>query len=360
MAHRQLAMSHRHGCAQGIVIACWALGCSGMTPSSAVTPAAESLVAEAVIARGSTGTVASDGLIGKYVFLPITLQGQPVSVQLDLGAPGGLFAAMIAMTHLDMGFPIADVVQRDDGNRYLSNLPIGTMVERDVRLVEVGAMDVEGPAGLPEVGIVGTSVLSHYDLLFDGPAGRVRLYYPSSHPTTSPAVRSARWLPPGIALADCLPMVVDTSMGPNGVPANTVLFPVHVNGHVFYSLFDSGSESSNMNLAAARLLGVPPSSSAVHRFMGRAFLMGDSARWEATNVLIAVGTRPLPPTAIRIYEHIPVEKGPDDPVLNLGLAAFQDRILFVSYSTRTVCVSVPQRFGRAVLSPRRDHALYPS
>jgi hypothetical protein len=54
---------------------------------------------------------------------------------------------------------------------------------------------------------------------------------------------------------------------------------------------------------------------------------------------LTMGSRDFAPVAVHIYQHLPREKGPTDAELSVGLAAIRDRILFVSYSTRHVCLT---------------------
>jgi hypothetical protein len=59
--------------------------------------------------------------------------------------------------------------------------------------------------------------------------------------------------------------------------------------------------------------------------------------------------------AVHIYQHLPREKGPTDAELSVGLAAIRDRILFVSYSTRHVCLTQPTQ-PTAVAAAQADAA----
>jgi hypothetical protein len=60
--------------------------------------------------------------------------------------------------------------------------------------------------------------------------------------------------------------------------------------------------------------------------------------------------------AVHIYQHLPREKGPTDPELSVGLQAIRDRILFVSYSTRHVCLTQPKQPEAVAAATHTDAA----
>jgi hypothetical protein len=191
----------------------------------------------------------------------------------------------------------------------------------------------------PTIGLVGADVLSQYDLLFDGPAHTLRLYAPPASVSrdTSAAARAAGWLPPGITASDCVPLTRDPNY------PDRIFFPLEINGRVIHSMFDSGSPSTNTNLAGARVLGITKRTPNVQQLplglMGQFMKYNGQRVWEVPSGLtMTVASRPLADVPIYIYQHLPRETGADDAELSMGLDAIQDRLMFVSYSTRRVCL----------------------
>ena len=152
---------------------------------------------------------------------------------------------------------VPEVPRRD-----AADLELRTVGRRGVRLprdwkegrappIEVSAIPAMEypPLGMPPmIGLLGNTVLAHYDIVFDSPKRRVRLYArPLSSADTQPH-DGIGWLPPGVMRTDCFPMEIDKQQ--------RVFFPIQVNGHPLHSMFDSGSKTTNINLAAARVLGI--------------------------------------------------------------------------------------------------------
>lgn len=272
-------------------------------------------VAEATFPDGSTGIF--------WPILPLGINGQILHAIVDVGTTAN-FLAFDALRQLKVPLPLDSVV-------------IGTRVHRHEPF-----QDGQFDPGI--VGMVGTPLLSQYDLVFDGANGVVRFYAQPAHATTG----APSWFPTGVTPRDCMPMSAD----PQG--ANRIFFPLEANGHAIHSMFDSGSETTNLNVAAARVLGLHSTDSSVHllpRGVGGQFSRFNGQRiWRATGVTLAIGdqriTRP-----INIYEDLPRESSPNDPELSLGLNAVRDRVLYVSYSTKTVCIGGPD--ARAAMATQQ-------
>lgn len=295
------------------------LGCHQTGLTTATTPEPERLVAEASILK--------HGKMDEHVFLPITVHGHSVVTFLDLGADLNIldqdwFASLHPTTDTDE----------------LDSLTLGTATEQHIDLM---LSDFKHPVpGLPPVvGLLGTRVLSHYDLEFDGPAHQVRLYAgrplpPQATPRASQN-RQAAWLPPGITPADCTPR-----RGVSGA-YQFVGFDLQVNGHPVSGYFDSGSKSTVMNLAAAHLLGITQHTPHVRLLpadSGNRMPFGKGGRqktyiWQGVD--ITMGNQHLQNQEVHIFSGVPIEQ----PMVGLGLDAFRDRILWVSYSTNQVCLS---------------------
>lgn len=298
-------------------------------------PVPDRFVAEATIQSVHLGRQ----LIDSKVLLPVTLHGQVMTTILDLGGEAGLFGVDVTNGPMESGIPTAALrLGPDSHTRLLDSLTLGTVVEHDVP-VFLGAGTTympDLPAGLPPLlGYLGTYVLSHYDLVFDGPAHRVRLYTFAG----SAAMRRSAWLPPGIARADC------TLMGELD-STKFVRPPIWAKGHPIDGVFDSGAGTTSMNLTAAHLLGITPTSphvqivsadSATYFFSGG---NGGDTVYRVTGLTFTVGSRRLRSIPVTIYSSLPGDHG--QPKINLGLDAFRDRVLVVSYSTGHVCVGEPR------------------
>jgi hypothetical protein len=266
-------------------------------------PAHPHVIAEATFPDDATSVM--------WPILPLVVNGQTVRVILDVGTTTSWLNAGSLQQH-GITIPFDSVL-------------LGTTV------VSNALFNVAPGSSEPGLdGLVGTPFLSHYDLVFDGPRGAVRLYAQPAMPT----VGHPRWLPDGVTAADCVPMQADPQEN------NRVFFRLEANGHVIHSMFDSGSETTNLNVAAARVLGLHSTDSNVHllpRGLGGQFSRFNGQQiWRVAAAKITVGRQNIV-TPINIYEHLPRETSPDDPELSLGLNAVRDRVLYVSYSTRTVC-----------------------
>lgn len=123
-----------------------------------------------------------------------------------------------------------------------------------------------------------------------------------------------------------------------------VSFPLEADGHRIPTFFDSGALETTINLPAARLMGLRKSDPRVH------LLPPDSTNtyWDVesqkaytvTGVTIVAAGRPFPISPIVVSQHIP-SPDPTSPEMDIGLNAFRDRLLWISYSTRQVCWSDP-------------------
>ena len=284
-------------------------GCSPAQKTAATSIAAEQLVAEASIRDHRGGT---------HVFLPITLQGHPLTALLDLGATitivDGQSLAQLGNHRKQPGVAVAD------------SLRIGTSIVRHVAavsdpLLDTIAVETSFP-DLPRVAVLlGTDVLSRYDFLFDGPARRVRLYAPRSWSTS--AGNRPTWFPPGIRPADC---IVGAKM--NG-KYRYVGLPVHVRGRRLFGFFDSGSPVDAINLATARQLGVTVPGPNVHRDPKSGELV-----W--SGVTVQMGHQTLTNRDVFIMTPADTEELGG---FTVGLGGIRDQLLWVSYSTGQVCLS---------------------
>jgi hypothetical protein len=297
------------------------LACHAPQPALKSQPVVPSPVAEAKI-------------VDKYVFLPITLHHDAVTVILDLGTDTPLY--LWPSTLESVGIPWQSV---------LDSLGIGSKQEVHVPAKKMNMPWAPSPpVGFgPIVGLIGTGVLQHYDLLFDGASHRVLLYErmpPTTRTQQLPPTEIAdtHWLPAGLVASDCVPMTVPV----NG----SIYFTMTVNGQHIPANFDSGAPRTTMNIPAAHLLGLrqsdpnvrllPPDSSMSYPGAG----LGRQKNYAVTHLDVTVGERLLPISTMYVLQFIPA---PDQsrPLIEVGNDVFRGRLLWISYGTKRICWSEP-------------------
>lgn len=292
-------------------------------------PDSEPMVAEAVLLRDPAIDTQ------KYFYLPVKIQGRPVSMLLDTEAPFSFMFFTLALTDLGLTIP---------ATQQLNEVTIGTTTERHVPAMERGlfAFDsTDTPPGLPPLaGLIGNLWLRHYDLLFEGPTGRMRLY----------KIRSARsashaWLPGRLTPADCLPLYVDSSP----VRGVTVHMKIRLNGVPVSSWFHSGLNETVINVAAAKLLGITQHTPHLKSLpLGQPSLhVQDRLRgpsYEVDDIPISIGAQRLTIPRVFIFGSLDVPST-DKPYIRFGSEVFSDRPMLISNSSRQFCVGAPQRGG---------------
>jgi hypothetical protein len=256
--------------------------------------------------------------------------------------------------------------------RPLDSLRIGTVRQDSVLLAfELPAADLD-----PFDGLIGRDFLSLFDLLFDLPAGTLRLYQRSpAHSGGQPP----EWLPDGLTRGDCIPALVlrhtmdTTGFGEEAVrelrnnPAKRIWeqediqLPIRVNDRPINGMFDSGSGATSINWAEARVLGIGRNDPRVHAYMAGGLRMfaptrpppgstvrgsGDST-FEVSGLALQIGRERLPADTIFISDPDFVDSPnyATVPMISIGLRQVRDYQLFLSYSTGFVCVSRAQRPG---------------
>jgi hypothetical protein len=293
---------------------------AGFTPAThAAIPGQLSPVAEATI----TDVVdVNTSRHQSYALLPVTVNGHTATVILDLGSSVNLLSRRM-MTQFGG-----------------DSVTIGTTVQRNVSFVPFEGIGGDLIAHGRADGLLGTPVLSQYDLVFAGPVQRVRLYPLDTSDTI--AAHDATWRSlhaHGVAGMDCHPFT-DVAADENGAEGFVGL-TLRANGHPLSSYFDSGAKRTNMTWATASVLGLTRTSPQVHLIPADSvgsFVGGTTdSVWVVTGVTLTVGAHRLTPGSVYINSGYPIQ----GPVLNLGLDAVRDRILVVSYSANQVCLSDP-------------------
>lgn len=257
---------------------------------------------------------------------------------------------------------VADTIKQYWGDfepTLLDSLRIGTSLQRHVYLPGAMASSIYSFDAL-----IGRDMLSQFDVEFDGPGRAVRLYERSAPDSSA---RAPRWLPPGVTTGDCIrAALVRPQSVPSPSPSDTagmseaekreeldgmiaarrlleqieLRFPVVADGHPIDATFDSGTSEAIINWAEARVLGLTPASPRVRP---------DSAdpAWVSVvnDVVLRVGSQTLPSPRVWIVD-LKFSGAADyrtKPMMLLGVSQFRDRVLFMSHSTGTVCISQPAR-----------------
>ena len=268
----------------------------------------------------ATGTI---DLEASRVFFPATVHGKTTNLILDLGTTGNLISRDEAVR---LGIPDASSASEVE----LDSMTVGSSVRHKISF-EVTESEFGGAPIL-----MGAPFQSYYDLVFDGPAHRATLYARTDTTDTHP--KQARWYPGSMTPADCLPMTGDAD------GYQRVFFELKVNGHPVHSMFDSGTNTTNMNAYGAREADLTLAKGNVHPIIKNEFLGQYQALWQGGPAVMTVNGRPLAEDSVTIFRHIPREKqgpGIKDGELSLGLSAIRDRVMLVSYSANQMCLGAP-------------------
>ena len=259
--------------------------------------------------------------------IPATIHGHALTWFVDYGADvsvmSSAFIDTLAIPHEAAGLETGAV-----GGAVLDTLHLGTSIQTNVPVM-ISPTDYEPIWKLwGNAGMLGRDLLSRYDVEFNVPAQRIRLYtQPVQSRPASPL--HSPWLPPGLSVADCFPGRT------HGEDADKLQFIVLMNGHPILSQFDSGINQTTMNWAAAKILGLTPTSLSVH-------LYPHTTREDhfVNGVTLRLGRRVLPEGPIVITDY----KSTDATVPNLllGIDQIRDRMFFLSFSTQMVCVGAPK------------------
>lgn len=371
------------------------IGCRAAQPSVGVAPTEPAIVAEGQLLayQGSDSdfTALAYGRFG----IDVTIHGRTVRMMADHGSSGSMItdAAIdrLQLHHWYDGASRVDTLVRHAGAEMppdstaemsftrgdtifeywgvpdpeaIDSMRLGTSLQDSV------LMPLEVPsAGLaPFDGLIGREILSQFDLLFDLPAGRVRLFERSR--TVVPGQPPA-WLPAGLARRDCIEAQVarhtmDTTGMGNELRKNPVKrfweqeeikLPIDIDGRAIDAMFDSGAGHTTMNWALARAIGITRESPRVHAYMaGGARLITINARhssgdstsagyadssFTVTGLSLRVGRTRLAADTVFISDpdFADSPNAATEPMINIGLRHVRALRLFFSYSTGFVCLA---------------------
>jgi hypothetical protein len=164
-----------------------------------------------------------------------------------------------------------------------------------------------------------------YDVEFDFPARRFRIYEYTPHPATdSTKMTRPTWA--GVREFKCVPQFRWEAYKEL---RRMMYVMLTVSGHSFPVIFDTGAPASDIPTDVAALAGLTPKSPGVV-LKDSAGGLGDEriARYRVRDVQLFVGGIPLKPN----YADFREEK-----VGRLGLNSVSDRVVFIASSTGEVC-----------------------
>lgn len=293
-------------------------------------PTAQQLVAEAPIWGANGGE-------NGYAFLPVMVHGHAGTIVINLNDEGDLALSPNALSKIGVTLTATDK---------LDALTIGKDVQHDVplRIIQKPTWSVSAPDGAaPVVGIVGVHFLmTHYDILYDFPHRRVRLYAFPSHATAR-----AVWLPPEVKATDCSKLIP--------IPPGAATFTgmeVKLDGHPVtgviemmpYGSDDNGDEK--MNDGAVKALALPDNSPRIEPIPGQQPFQwhGRDVKDRVTDVHISIGGNTFWTGPVKIFPILDVEAGlpPNTSVMLLNLTTIHHQVLYNSNSGARVCMSAPK------------------
>ncbi|HEY4306325.1 MAG TPA: hypothetical protein VGM82_17760 [Gemmatimonadaceae bacterium] len=389
----------------GYFVVVTALGAACQVHSSP-TPA-PTLVVEGSVLRFETDTVKSaSGLLWAFA-VPVAIHGRTFQFFADHGSNATLItASTVDAIHVPHQFsgatrvdtlvrrpgyePVRDtsavlnITQGDSTFQYWGNfdpieidsLRIGPSLQDHVMI----GMEVAAQAFGPFDGLFGRDILSQFDIEFNAASKRLRLY---AHSTSDAAAKSP-WLPADMRRVECTPatvlrhMSIDTTQLDSAErlelrtdPAARRMFdqtelqlPLTINDTRVDALFDSGMDVSIMNWAEAEALGIQRNDARLVRAgSGRmnmilvqpgklgsadslAAVRDSEPNFRVGGMAMRIGNRELPRDSVMIsdltfadYPHFRTQ-----PIMLVGLNAFKDVALYLSYSTARVCIGDPSPF----------------
>ena len=295
---------------------------SGAAISGATEP--NQLVAEAPIWGPNNGAKG-------YAFLPVTIHGHAATIGINLNCTEcdlSLSTAALGQVGVTLASTTATT---------LDTLIVGTDTQRNVPLKFIqGSWSVSGPPQLPPVvGIVGVHFLTiHYDILYDYPGRRVRLYAISPKPVDP----SHAWLPPAFKPTDCGKMV--------DIPPGAATFTgveMQVDGHPVIGALEMGPYFPKMNETAFKALGLPAQSPRVQPGQPGESDGGHVLKERVLDVKMTVGKNMFGTWKAEVLQELDVQEmlPPNTPVMLLNLSMLRNVVLFNSTSSKQVCVAKP-------------------
>ena len=263
----------------------------------------------------------------------VMIDGTPIDVIVDTGAESVL---VTPETKAALGLPEApgrlSIVRGIAGETEHSNVSIDTLDLGGASVrhlnVPVGSLPVADVDDVPLGGVIGSDVLSRFDVDFDAPGGVLRLY------------RSAECA--GQGLSGGRPA---SAIQANRSERGRLFLPVRVDGHLLLAVLDTGFSYTTITARAAVRLGITQDALAADRPAGvtRGVDLNDRPnRWHEF-AEIRIGRE--------ILRHRPViisDLPTSDVDMLIGMDFVGQRRLFLAYAAATVFVERPQAVAVSV------------
>lgn len=274
-------------------------------PSVAVTSTPPTLVAEAAVRWDSNHN--------PHVDLPVIIHGHTVALIIGFGFPDDV--VLTAPLLSGMGITLTDKAQLD-------SLTVGTTVARHLTLGSNAPnfSSYNEPNLPPIVGYVGNKFLARYDIVYDGPASRVRLY------TRLPRAAAS-------SADNCTPIAA--------LPGYDDRFTLQVDGHPLSAMLVDNANWTKLNLAGAHLLGLTQHSPNIRPAPpGNSDDYGHRVKYVVTDLTLAVGAHHVVADTVAIFPQL--DDGtlgtPEPPLLLLNPDGLRHAVITLSHSTKQVCL----------------------
>lgn len=269
-----------------------------------------------------------------YVFLPVKLHGHATMLMIDLNCMAcDVQLSTAALTRVGTTPPATDATTLD-------TLTIGTDVQRHVPISVISQPDwtIHGPENtVPVIGTVGVHFLTtHYDMLYDFPGRRVRLY---ALPAKAPVASKNAWLPEGFKPTDCGPMV-DVSPG----AATFTGVKMRINDHPVTGVLEMGPYYPKMNERALQALGAPANVPSIHLTVPTPIYGDHVLIARVDKVEMTIRTHIFGAWNSEVLRELDVQQllPPNTPIMLIDLSMLRNVMLFNAVSSRQVCVAAPQ------------------
>lgn len=269
-----------------------------------------------------------DSVDGRLL-VPATINGHAVTLLLDYVTDSTMLTkAGLAKTGLS-----------DGGS---ASVALGSSVLPDVPMhLASGPMETAREGGPQVDGILGATELTHFDLVVDGGAHRIRLYAIPDGATRGPGMAdtsSTAWRPSGMTSDNCTPML----QGNPSLP-HRVFFDLHAN-ESFLTMFDPGAGYVHLNsFAGVRLFGLggPGAKKIDGQALGICLTKLNCALAEGIGAQLVLGRRHVPIADKPVYVFRALPGQGKVGFVRMGLYGVEDRLFAVLYSTGEVCMGYP-------------------
>jgi len=384
-----------------LVLAGAVIGCRAARPPVAARPAAPAIVADGRLLAYQGSDSESTALVYGRFDVDVSVHGHTLRMIADHGS-GGSMSTDAAVDRLQLhhwydGASRIDTLVRHGGTEMspdstaemtttrgdtvfeywgipepqsIDSIRLGTSRQDSVLF----PLEVPSAGLAPFDGLIGREILSQFDLFFDMPAGRLRLFErsPAGVPGQPPT-----WLPDGITRRDCIPAhVLRHTMDTTGIgederrelqrnPAKRfwdqeeIKLPIVIDGRPIDGMFDSGAGHTTMNWALARAIGITRESPRVQAYMaGGSRLITINPRpthspsdstsagyadssFVVTGLVLQLGRTRLAADTVLISDpdFADFPNAATEPLINVGLRHVREVKLFFSYSTGFVCLA---------------------